>query len=174
MNQNQDHFRLFGLPRSFTIDAAALDARYRELQREVHPDRFATGSDAEKRRSIELATQVNEGYRTLKSPLPRARYLLELAGVDIGAETNTAMPADFLMEQMEWREGLEEADRAGDTCGLNRLDLQLNGERDKAHAALAAAFEGKQLQAAAQVVRKLMFLERFREDVADTRDRYAV
>ena len=172
MNFNQTHFELFGLPQSFTIDVPMLDTRYRELQREVHPDRFATASDAERRLSMQMATRVNEAYRTLKSPLPRARYLLELMGVDAAAETNTAMPADFLVEQMEWREGLEEADRLGDACSLVRLDFEVKREMDEAYAALAGQFESGDAQAAAGTVRKLMFYERLKEEVSDTRDRY--
>lgn len=174
MNLHQNHFELFGLPAVFSLDAGALEQRYRQLQREVHPDRFATATDSERRLSMQLATRVNEAYRTLRSPLPRARYLLELAGVDVAAESNTAMPADFLMEQMEWREGLEEADRAGDTCGLNRLDLQIGQQRTRSHAELERLFSAGDLAGAAQLVRKLMFLERFSDDVDEVRERYAV
>jgi molecular chaperone HscB len=170
MNLNQNHFQLFGLPREFAVDAAILDARYRELQREVHPDRFATASDAERRLSMQMATQVNEAYRTLKAPLPRARYLLELDGVDVAAETNTAMPADFLVEQMEWREGLEEAGRMADACGLVRMDIELKRDMDAAYATLAGHFGRGETAAAAVLVRKLMFLDRLHEEIADARD----
>lgn len=170
MNFNQNHFELFGLPHEFAVDATALDTRYRELQREVHPDRFATATDAERRLSMQMATQVNEAYRTLKALLPRARYLLELDGVNVAAETNTAMPADFLMEQMEWREGLEEAGRLGDACGLARMDIELKRDMDAAYAELAGLFDRGDTAAAAILVRKLMFLERLNEEIADARD----
>jgi len=166
MNLNQNHFELFDLPQQFAVDAATLDARYRELQREVHPDRFATASDAEQRLSMQYATRVNEAYRTLKSPLLRARYLLELAGVDAAVETNTAMPADFLMEQMEWREGLEEAGRMGDGCGLIRMDIQLRREINAAFQSFASEFARGELSAAAVTVRKLMFLDKLNEEIA--------
>ncbi len=91
MNLNQNHFELFGLPARFAVDTAALEARYLELQREVHPDRFAAASQAEQRVSTQLATRVNEAYQTLKSPLKRAGYLLQLRGVDPQFETNTSM-----------------------------------------------------------------------------------
>jgi molecular chaperone HscB len=172
MDLNQNHFELFGLPRTFQLDAQALDARYRELQREVHPDRFATASDAERRASMQMATRVNEAYRTLKSPLARARYLLELQGVDLGTETNTAMPAAFLAEQMEWREGLEEADRLGDACSLTRLKHEVGEEMDRTFAALTSQLDRGDHEAAAGTVRKLMFYDRLSEEVADTRDRY--
>ena len=172
MNLNQTHFELFGLPQHFNVDAAALDARYRELQREVHPDRFATASDTEKRLSMQMAVRVNEAYQTLKSPLRRARYLVELMGADIGAETNTAMPADFLAEQMEWREGLEEADRLGDTCTLVRFDHDVKKEMDAIFAKLAGELERGDAKAAAATVRQLMFFDRFKDEVAETRERY--
>jgi len=174
MNFNQSHFGLFGLPQRFDVDTATLDVRYRELQREVHPDRFATASDAQRRLSMQMATRVNEGYRTLKSPLARARYLLELMGADAEAETNTAMPPDFLMQQMEWREGLEEAGRLGDTCGMNRLNLQVDREMEDAYAAFASTLERGHKEAAAAAVRKLMFLDRFREEVATAQEKYEV
>src|SRR6202795_595942 len=107
MNLNQNHFELFGVPVQFAVDAAELDRRYLELQREVHPDRFATAPDAQRRVSMQLATRVNEAYQTLKSPLKRAVYILHLRGVDPELETNTAMPPEFLMEQMSWRERIE-------------------------------------------------------------------
>ena len=99
----KNHFSLFGLPQAFAIDPAALDSAYRAVQAEVHPDRFAGANDAERRRAVQFSAQVNEAYQTLRAPLARARYLLGLKGIDVGAESNTAMPADFLMAQMEWR-----------------------------------------------------------------------
>ena len=101
MNSLPNHFELFDLPQTFAIDLAKLDQVYRRLQGEVHPDRFATGSDSEKRQSLQLATQANDAYQTLKSPLLRARYLLQLKGIETLEESNTAMPASFLMQQME-------------------------------------------------------------------------
>ena len=92
-----NHFELFGLVPAFALDIAGLEAAYREIQSKVHPDRFAHAGDAEKRVALMLSTRVNEGYQTLKAPLARARYLLKLQGVDTQEETNTAMPAAFLM-----------------------------------------------------------------------------
>ena len=103
----QDYFALFGLPRRYALDEGALEAAWHELQGRVHPDRHAHLSDFEKRRSMQWATRVNEGFRVLRKPLARAQYLLELAGVDAALETNTAMSAEFLMEQIEWREAVE-------------------------------------------------------------------
>ena len=101
MDFNADHFSLFNLPRTFRLDASLLDQRYREIQAQVHPDKFAHAGAAEQRLSLQWAMRVNEAYQTLKRPLLRAQYLLKLAGNEIDAENNTAMPSEFLMEQME-------------------------------------------------------------------------
>ena len=165
MNFNQSHFELFGLPQRFDVDTATLDVRYRELQREVHPDRFATASDAQRRLSMQMATRVNEGYRTLKSPLARARYLLELMGADAEAETNTAMPPDFLMQQMAWREGLDEA---ATPKAVEAIATDIDAHRRAAYAELARSIDDAgEFEAAARQVRALMFVERFAADVEE-------
>src|SRR5258708_29499977 len=102
VNLKQNHFQLFGLPTRFVIDAAALEARYRELQREVHPDRFAAAPESERRASMQLATRVNEAYQTLKSPLRRAGYILPFRGGGPPVETNTPTPSGFLLVHVEW------------------------------------------------------------------------
>src|SRR5512145_2043291 len=103
------HFDLFGLAPAYALESEALERSYREIQSRVHPDRFAHAGDAERRASLQWTTRVNEAYRTLRDPVLRAKHLLELKGVDVAFETNTAMPADFLAQQMELREALEEA-----------------------------------------------------------------
>src|SRR5215212_4975031 len=103
------YFELFGLEPAFALDAAALEGAYREIQSRVHPDRFAHAGDAERRASLQWTTRVNEAYRTLKNPVQRASHILSLHGVDVAFETNTAMPQNFLMQQMELRESLEDA-----------------------------------------------------------------
>src|SRR6187402_2990730 len=104
-----DHFQLFDLLPRFALDMAALDHAYRSVQGQVHPDRFAASTAAENRVAMQWATQANEAYRTLKSPLKRAAYLCERAGVPIDAESNTTMPTEFLMQQLHWREALDDA-----------------------------------------------------------------
>ena len=99
----QNYFQLFQLPQQFNIDLTALETNYRAIQSASHPDRFVTATDAEKLAAIQTATTANEAYKTLKHPAQRAAYLLGLQGITAIAETNTAMPADFLMQQMEWR-----------------------------------------------------------------------
>ena len=100
----QNHFALFQLPLQFSIDMDSLNAAYREVQNRVHPDKFANATDAEKRVAMQWATLANEAYQTLKNPLKRAMYFCQLHGVDLQIETNTAMPRDFLIQQMEWRD----------------------------------------------------------------------
>lgn len=168
MDFNADHFKLFGLPRAFRIDAAALDARYRELQAEVHPDRFAHAAEAERRLSLQWATRVNEAYQALKKPLPRARYLLQLLGHDVGAENNTAMPVDFLVQQMEWREAVAEARAAGDHHELERLFHRLQEQMTASYDELAKLLDDAgDPETASDRVRRLMFLDKLLSEIDD-------
>ncbi len=160
------HFQLFDLPAAFEIDTARLDQHYRQLQAEVHPDRFAAATPAERLHSIQLATRVNEAYQTLKSPLNRARYLLHLHGVDTQEETNTAMPAAFLMQQMEWREAIEEATDAADLDALDHLLREMRHEGRKLEQQLHLMLDEQQdFERAAEAVRKLRFLDKVRVEI---------
>lgn len=161
----ENHFALFRMTPRFAIDAAQLDVAYRELQAHVHPDKFAAGSDTEKRVAMQWATRANEAYQTLKSPLKRAIYLCELNGVDLGIESNTAMPPAFLMQQMEWREALEEARGARDLAALEALDAELRSLRKQQLDVIAALLEQGDYPAAGERVRQLMFVEKFGEEV---------
>src|SRR5712675_40609 len=166
MNLNQNHFELFGLPVRFAADAAALEARYHELQREVHPDRFAAAPDAERRVSMQLATRVNEAYQTLKSPLRRAVYILQLRGVDPEFETNTAMPPEFLMEQISWRERIEACSEKSES--LLQLQSGLRDESGKIYEKLHGQLdEGSDDEAACETTRMLMFYEKLAEEIDD-------
>ena len=110
MNLQSDDFELMGLPRQFVLDRDLLDARWKELQKQAHPDRFSAEGGVAQRIAMQWSVRINEAYQRLKHPLKRAAYLCELYGVPVRAEDNTAMPAAFLMQQMEWREALEEAE----------------------------------------------------------------
>jgi molecular chaperone HscB len=163
MKLDDDDFALFGLPRRFAQERSVLDARWRELQAEVHPDKFAAEGGAAQRVALQWAVRVNEAYQRLKDPLKRAAYLCELAGQRIEAENNTAMPAAFLMQQMEWREALEEADTL---TAIESLADDVGAHRRQALATLADAIDARaDMAGAAQQVRALMFVERFAEDV---------
>lgn len=165
---SQDFFALFGLPRAYRIDAARLDQAYHAMQGKVHPDRHAHLPETERRLSMQWATQVNEAYRTLKQPLARAHYLLRLAGAETGHESNTAMSPAFLMEQMEWREAVAEARAAGDHHELEKLMQRL----EKQGAALRGEIETsidrqRDYAAAADAVRRLMFIEKLEHEIED-------
>jgi molecular chaperone HscB len=159
----QNHFDLFGLTPAFSIEGEALERSYREIQSKVHPDRFAHAGDAERRASLQWTTRVNEAYRTLKDPVQRARHILELHGVDVAFETNTAMPPEFLMQQMELRETLEEAK---DADALDTLRSNLKREKQSLEKEIAGAIDArKDYRGAAGLVRKLQFLERLDEEI---------
>ena len=157
----QSHFELFGLPVAFDLDQQALEKAYREIQAQVHPDRFAHAGDAERRASLQWTTRVNEAYRTLKDPVQRGRHLLELHGVDVAFETNTQMPTDFLMRQLELREELEAASGKKDPSRLDRLRADLSLSKKELEREIAASIDArKDYSGAAELVRKLMFLDR--------------
>ncbi|MES2356030.1 MAG: Fe-S protein assembly co-chaperone HscB [Pseudomonadota bacterium] len=164
----QNYFELFGLPIAYRIDAARLDLVYRELQSQIHPDRFASASEAERRRSMQWATYANEAYQILKKPLSRARYLVNLNGVDTEEETNTAMPPAFLITQMEWRETVADAKDARDASAIDELSDKLRQERKALLVEIENALDGKHdYREAAVGVRKLRFLEKLQEEIED-------
>jgi len=163
MNLSSDDFELFGIPRRFEQDRSALDARWRALQAEVHPDRFAAEGAAAQRVAVQWAVRVNEAYQRLKDPLRRAAYLCELGGVPVNAEDNTAMPPAFLMQQLECREALDEADT---DAQVEALAKEVETRHRAALDEIAVTIDGcGDWAAAAQQVRALMFIERFAEDV---------
>ena len=163
---NQDYYALFGLPRGYAVDPAELDRRYLELQGRVHPDKHAHLGDAEKRLAMQWATRANEAYQTLKQPLKRARYLLELVGVDPQIENNTTMPKEFLIQQMEWREATAEAREAGESNELERLHHRLRRDMVEQYAEIGDAFDVAQdYSRAADMVRRLLFQEKLLSEI---------
>jgi molecular chaperone HscB len=167
----QDFFQLFNLPTRFQIDSDMLERRFLALQVQVHPDKFAHLSDVEQRHAMQWATRVNEGYQTLRSPLDRARYLLSLQGVDTQEDSNTAMPLDFLMQQMEWREALEEAEQARDVEALESLEQRVQHEMRILQQQLAVDIDDtREYAAASGIVRKLKFLEKLGEEICSAFD----
>ena len=154
------------MPVQFALDGAAIDARWKELQREAHPDKFAAQGAAAQRLAMQWSVRINEAYQRLKDPLKRATYLCEMHGAPINAETNTAMPADFLMQQMEWREALDDANTLQ---SVEAIALQLSQDEREQLSKLAQLIDGgKDFAAASRQVRSLMFTERFAREV-DTR-----
>lgn len=163
MHVMHSHFELFGLTPAFAIEGEALERSYREIQSKVHPDRFANAGDAERRASLQWTTRVNEAYRTLKDPVQRAKHLLELHGVDVAFETNTAMPPEFLMQQMELRESLEEAKTP---ASLDEMRKRLRQNKTELQKQIAEALDTrKDYAGAAGLVRKLQFLDRLDEEI---------
>jgi molecular chaperone HscB len=165
---SRNHFELLGIPVSFRLDAPQLERRYRELQSLVHPDRHATGTDVERRLAMQWATRTNEAYRTLRDPVGRARYLLQLKGYDTGEETNTSMPPDFLMQQMEWREAAADAGAHRDVAALERLRGELEAARLEMLGQLERAIDrDANFDAGCSLVRKLRFLEKLEEEIEE-------
>lgn len=168
MNLSDNDFVLFGLPETFALDRNELDARWRQLQDTAHPDRFTAEGGTSQRLAMQWSVRINEAYKRLRDPLSRAAYLCELRGAAVDAERNTAMPAAFLAQQMLWREALEEA---SDEQAVQALDVEVS----RAGQALLAEIEqlldhDQHTQQAAERVRSLMFLSKFRRDVADRLD----
>ena len=168
MNLQSDDFELFGLPRRFAQERAQIDARWKELQREAHPDRFAAQGAAAQRVAMQWSVRINEAYQRLKDPQRRAAYLCELHGAPIRAEDNTAMPPAFLMQQMEWREALDDAATAS---AIDALQAEVDAARARALSALDWLIDEKgDYPQAAQQVRALMFVARFAQDIERRRD----
>ena len=158
-------FALFGLPERFAIDLAQLDARWKQLQGAAHPDRFATETAAAQRVAMQWAIRINEAYRRLKDPLSRAAYLCSLHGADLQAENNTAMPAAFLMQQMEWRDALSEARTL---AAVDALSDEVTASRRATLQSLQAQIDGSDStdwHAVAGTVRGLMFVDKFMSDI---------
>lgn len=163
MNLQSDDFELFGLDRRFAQDRAVVDTRWKDLQRQAHPDKFTAQGAAAQRIAMQWSVRINEAYQRLKNPLKRAAYLCELNGAPVDAENNTAMPSAFLMQQMEWREELDEAESAED---LERIILQCKlVEREVLQKIEQQLDVSRDYTAAVAQVRALMFIERFASDV---------
>ena len=163
---SEDYFRFFGLEQRFNIDLATLDQAYLAIQKEVHPDRHARGSDTEQRLAMQMATLANTAFQTLKNPIQRGLYLCQLHGVDANLETNTAMPAAFLMKQMDWRENLEDQDE--DLGALEALAQEVDQSKQDTLAEITQAIDGaKNYGRAAELLRGLLFIDKFALELDD-------
>lgn len=157
----QNYFEIFGLPIDFTIDTSILTERYRELQKTVHPDRFANASDRDRRLAIQQSAHINEALSTLKSPLKRARYLLQLNGVEFDDENETTMDAEFLMQQMEWREAVAEIGQKEDPfSSLNQLMQSIGKKQENMNDQLQSLIRKQEYETAKVQVQKLQFMEK--------------
>lgn len=163
MNLQSSDFELFGIPVQFAQECSTLDARWKDLQREAHPDKFSAQGASAQRLAMQWSVRINEAYQRLKDPLRRASYLCELYGAPVNAEDNTAMPADFLMQQMEWRESLDAAKYAQD---LDEIARQASSSGRTLLLKIEQLLDTqKDFSAAVQHVRSLMFIERFISEV---------
>ena len=163
MNLQSNDFELFDIPMQFAQDRTVIDARWKELQREAHPDRFAAQGAAAQRVAMQWSVRINEAYQRLKQPLSRASYMCELHGAPIRAENNTAMPTGFLMQQMEWREALDEASILE---AVEEIAITVNKSgRDLLSKIEHSLDIEENFIAAAELVRSLMFIERFAGEV---------
>jgi molecular chaperone HscB len=166
-----NHFELFGLAPAYALDTEALERAWREVQARVHPDRYAHAGAAERRASLAWSARANEAYRLLKDPVERARYLLELNGVDPQFETCTAMPEEFLQRQMELREALAEARAAKDAARLAQLGREVAAAAHALEADIARRMDAERdYTGAAGLVRELQFLRRLAEEIDTARD----
>ena len=165
----KNHFELFGLPVKFDVDIDDLASRYREMQRSVHPDRFASASDQDRRLSLQMTALINEAFQTLKDPVRRGRYLLSLRGVDLGDDTDTAMDPAFLMEQMELREQLDEVTQSDNPHKLlaelaNRIEQRLHDSIEHFRGLLTEGTPEADRKAR-NAVREMQFLEKMRQEI---------
>ena len=165
------HFALFELQPAFDLDLEQLSARYRELARKVHPDRFADAGESDQRHAIEQSANLNEAYQTLKSPSRRARYLLQLRGREMPLEATVQDP-EFLMQQMQWREELEELHDEADLAGVARFKSRLKAAQQQLNESFAAIWqEDSQREEAERLVRRMQFLDKLVQEVRQLEER---
>ena len=168
MDFSQTYFELFDLPATYALDRERLDAAYRELQNKVHPDKFAAKPEAEQRVAMQWATKVNEAYQTLKQPISRGVYLLQLQGIDAMSAHNTSIAPTFLMQQMAWREAIDEARNGKDVAALDQLQAELQKAYRAVDSELASLLDvDKNAAAATESVRKLKFMDKLLAEVGD-------
>lgn len=175
LDTSKNFFELFGLPVTFIIDTDAVTSRYRDLQKVLHPDRFASASEREKRLSVQQAAIVNDAMDTLKDPVRRAQYLLGLHGVEFDPSKETTRDAAFLMEQMEMREALEKAPAAEDPfAAIELLDRDIRQKIQTVFAQIAVRFETPDedsLDEARELIRKMQFLQKLHREAIATEEK---
>lgn len=172
MDITRNYFEFLGLPVSFDIDQAELSSRYRELQKQLHPDRHSHQSDREQRLAVQYTAYLNEALSTLRSPLRRAQYLLSLKGIDTLHDSRVQLDPAFLMEQMELREQVADAPECSDPeAELERLMALVEAELRSLESGFARAWETQALEQAELLVRKMQFMSKLQAEVAALEDR---
>lgn len=168
MNLQSDDFELFGLPAQFAQHLPDIEQRWKTLQRQAHPDQFATEGASSQRLAMQYAVRINEAHNRLKDPVKRAAYLCALRGHPVDGSQAPALPPAFLTQQMLWREALEEA---LDLHALRGLEDQVTQAREAALMACEQALDrDSNAVVAADQVRQLMFIGRFAQDLSDRID----
>ena len=157
-----DYFTLFGLPVSYTLQQDQLAVRYQDLQRQYHPDKFASGSAAEQLAAVQKSATINQAWQTLRHPLSRAEYILSLHGYDLASEQHTVRDTAFLMEQLELREELDEIEKARDSERLDAFMLRVKRMFDERQQQMVAQLNSEAWDTAADTVRKLRFRDKLR------------
>jgi molecular chaperone HscB len=174
MDFSRDYFELFGLVPAFGIDTEALNQAYRNLQADTHPDRHVHAGEAEQRHAAQWSSWVNQAYQTLKSPFDRALYMLQRQGIEAMDPSNTRMPTEFLVRQMEWRESLADAVAGTDLGALERLEAMTRSEMVKATKQLGELLDiRRDYAAAAEALRQYRFLDKFLADIDDAYEQLA-
>ena len=163
---NSNFFELFELPVSYAVDLDQVRQQYMELQKQVHPDKFANASDQEKRLSMQQTSQVNEAQTTLKNPVLRAIYLLKLKDVDFNLENETTMDAAFLMQQLEMRERLENIKQESDPLSaLEAMAKELKVSNEDMMNSFSECYESDQFDNARELIRKLQFMQKAKNEI---------
>lgn len=160
------YFNLFQLEPSFNIDTEALEQTYRALAARFHPDKFASASAFEQKQAVMMSSTINDAYRTLKSPIDRAAYLLKSQNIDADAPEHTSFSPEFLMQQMEWRETLMDAQIEQNHDAIRALDQEIQEVQSNLYQDLQQAFEQQDYESAAQWVRHGRFLNKLRNEIA--------
>jgi len=174
---SQNFFELFGLPESYDIDISQLSIRYRNLQSTIHPDKFASATDLERRLSVQKSALINQAFQTLKHPLSRAQYMLQLRGVELSNQSSPPMDPEFLMQQMRLREELEHV--RGHSQPMSVLN-KINREIDQALAAQTSSIkilfserENPNIPKMTDLVRRMQFMFKLQQEVMSLEEEYA-
>jgi len=163
-----NYFELFEIPVSYDVDLNQVQHRYRDLQKAVHPDKYANASSQERRISMQQTSLINQALHTLKHPVERATYLLQLKGVDFSMDNETTMDASFLMEQMEMREKLERIREQNDPLAeLDTMSADVKSNMDNMADEFKRAYASEELDDAREVVRKLQFLFKAKNEIEE-------
>ena len=166
-----DYFTLFGLPVQYPIDLQALTIRFQDLQRQYHPDKFASGTQAEQLAAVSHSATINQAWQTLRHPLTRAEYLLSLHGFDLASEQHTVRDTAFLMEQLELREELDEIGQAKDDARLEGFIKRVKALFDTRQQLMVDQLHNESWEAAADTVRKLRFLDKLRSSAEELEEK---